>query len=878
VRLPAVEIASIVRYCYTMAQAVVLSARASYCPFTRCYVPTQSPKRQIRVSGPSWPLPLRRHGVVPFPRAKRLGRLEAAPVSAAVSAAGPPSLAAAVVVAEATGALGSSAGLLGALIALSSVGVYTALREAVERARETELRARALSRHQRFLSSASNQDNNRQEIQTEIEDDVISMRQARSPVRGPFWVTGQTNRLGSCMSGTPVSPAAPQQEMAPALSLNAILASPENVAPDETTTSPPADSVATDSVSSLQPAADSILTPVATASEPVPPAATDGVPAAAAMAFDAANSSEPDSDDVQGAPYTVDVSEMSLSNTAAADSELAVTASLPSTGGIPSPNTESVPELTGPTISLSDAEVVEVLAAVQLVDDSSAMVSPFLDASSSSSSASLDSLMTATDSTVFLPAAVSAQGGICPPDSMEEAALPPSAEQPSDLPAPPNGDSSEQRVEAATLSRADIPRPSQVKLFYSTGWATAVVHGSIRGSTWTGYNATVGSPIGWHTATIDVGDTPSPEGSPALEFVMTNKEYLDWDKPLDGGNYVIEEPGNYRLQHGVLTKMGDVVPFMVVSDLDGTMVGDDARTAAFKDYWESGPRFQGCKLVYSSGRFHSNPLPLLPSAHQALHCRDIKPHLRLTQPPRRSTAVGRRVCEPLICPAPPRSLASFLELQESKRGILAEPDMLILGVGTQVYNRGVSGFEQDEQWSKELDQGWDLQVVRDAAYAALATAGKEAMHFRPPEEQNDHKVTCGVRTDVLQDVISAIDAKISSQKVNVNIISSGQGDWRYLDLVAMKAGKRESLEYVARSSGFRLDRTVACGDSGNDILMLAGSSKAIVVGNAQDDLRQWVEDNPWDVSKADGPARVKVTDAFEAEGILEGLQYFGFRA
>eukprot|EP00192_Tetraselmis_astigmatica_P010012 CAMPEP_0117653734 /NCGR_PEP_ID=MMETSP0804-20121206/3357_1 /TAXON_ID=1074897 /ORGANISM="Tetraselmis astigmatica, Strain CCMP880" /LENGTH=809 /DNA_ID=CAMNT_0005459945 /DNA_START=317 /DNA_END=2746 /DNA_ORIENTATION=- len=809
-----------------MAQAVVLSARASYCPFTRCYVPTQSPKRQIRVSGPSWPLPLRRHGVVPFPRAKRLGRLEAAPVSAAVSAAGPPSLAAAVVVAEATGALGSSAGLLGALIALSSVGVYTALREAVERARETELRARALSRHQRFLSSASNQDNNRQEIQTEIEDDVISMRQARSPVRGPFWVTGQTNRLGSCMSGTPVSPAAPQQEMAPALSLNAILASPENVAPDETTTSPPADSVATDSVSSLQPAADSILTPVATASEPVPPAATDGVPAAAAMAFDAANSSEPDSDDVQGAPYTVDVSEMSLSNTAAADSELAVTASLPSTGGIPSPNTESVPELTGPTISLSDAEVVEVLAAVQLVDDSSAMVSPFLDASSSSSSASLDSLMTATDSTVFLPAAVSAQGGICPPDSMEEAALPPSAEQPSDLPAPPNGDSSEQRVEAATLSRADIPRPSQVKLFYSTGWATAVVHGSIRGSTWTGYNATVGSPIGWHTATIDVGDTPSPEGSPALEFVMTNKEYLDWDKPLDGGNYVIEEPGNYRLQHGVLTKMGDVVPFMVVSDLDGTMVGDDARTAAFKDYWESGPRFQGCKLVYSSGR----------------------------------------------------SLASFLELQESKRGILAEPDMLILGVGTQVYNRGVSGFEQDEQWSKELDQGWDLQVVRDAAYAALATAGKEAMHFRPPEEQNDHKVTCGVRTDVLQDVISAIDAKISSQKVNVNIISSGQGDWRYLDLVAMKAGKRESLEYVARSSGFRLDRTVACGDSGNDILMLAGSSKAIVVGNAQDDLRQWVEDNPWDVSKADGPARVKVTDAFEAEGILEGLQYFGFRA
>ena len=43
-----------------------------------------------------------------------------------------------------------------------------------------------------------------------------------------------------------------------------------------------------------------------------------------------------------------------------------------------------------------------------------------------------------------------------------------------------------------------------------------------------------------------------------------------------------------------------------------------------------------------------------------------------------------------------------------------------------------------------LDDVWDLDVVRDAAYVALAKVGRDHMHFRPPDEQNEHKV--GVST------------------------------------------------------------------------------------------------------------------------------------
>ena len=46
---------------------------------------------------------------------------------------------------------------------------------------------------------------------------------------------------------------------------------------------------------------------------------------------------------------------------------------------------------------------------------------------------------------------------------------------------------------------------------------------------------------------------------------------------------------------------------------------------------------------------------------------------------------------------------------------------------------------------------------------------------------------------------------------------------RFLDIVPINAGKLEALEYVRQRHNFPVGSTVACGDSGNDILMLAGA-------------------------------------------------------
>ena len=62
------------------------------------------------------------------------------------------------------------------------------------------------------------------------------------------------------------------------------------------------------------------------------------------------------------------------------------------------------------------------------------------------------------------------------------------------------------------------------------------------------------------------------------------------------------------------------------------------------------------------------------------------------------------------------------------------------------------GWTLDQEFAARLDRDWDLEKVRDATYKALAAAGRDRMHFRPPDEQNDHKVTCGVRADILDKV------------------------------------------------------------------------------------------------------------------------------
>lgn len=54
---------------------------------------------------------------------------------------------------------------------------------------------------------------------------------------------------------------------------------------------------------------------------------------------------------------------------------------------------------------------------------------------------------------------------------------------------------------------------------------------------------------------------------------------------------------------------------------------------------------------------------------------------------------------------------------------------------------------------------------------------------------SEHKVTCGVRLDVLDSVLSSLQRDLAEAGVQHRLVVSGSGGWRFLDLVPKEAGK-----------------------------------------------------------------------------------------
>eukprot|EP00210_Caulerpa_lentillifera_P000298 g291.t1 len=355
-----------------------------------------------------------------------------------------------------------------------------------------------------------------------------------------------------------------------------------------------------------------------------------------------------------------------------------------------------------------------------------------------------------------------------------------------------------------------------VVIYYKTWWTTAFLHGSINGAPWTDVRLSP-SPHGrWRTVSIEVEPNQS---TPVLEFVLTDGDGL-WDKTKDGTNFTIQKPGNYRVQNGVVREI-KMRAAMLVSDLDGTMIGDDHATKAFSDFWILHSSFTNSTLVYNTGR----------------------------------------------------SLDSFVQLLDEKKECLITPDVLISAVGTKIHKHDEGLWNEDPGWVVKMEKDWDLLVVTEAAESAVTVVGSESMHFRPKNEQNEYKVTCGVRNECIKKALEHIQSKLYESGVKANLIYSGIGDWRFLDIVPQSAGKLEALNYVRVQYGYALRSTVACGDSGNDILMLSGKNLAIVVSNAQPDLKDWLNN---EVSKDQNKNRLFMATQKEAYGILEGLENFQF--
>jgi len=247
-----------------------------------------------------------------------------------------------------------------------------------------------------------------------------------------------------------------------------------------------------------------------------------------------------------------------------------------------------------------------------------------------------------------------------------------------------------------------------------------------------------------------------------------------------------------------------MAPFLFITDLDHTLVGDDDAMMQLNQHLSRHRDDYGTKIVYSTGRS--------PSLYQ--------------------------------------------ELLSEK--LLLSPDAVVTGVGTGIYYNGST--VPDRLWYDQLNPGWERDRV-------LAVTNLFAdLEPQPEHEQNDYKASFFLDAAIAPDLLPQIESSLSAEGLQVNLVYSGG---QHLDILPQGANKGLAMVFLRQQWNFAPERTVACGDSGNDLSMFhSGEERGIIVGNAMAELRDWHDENP-------SPNRYLATSHCAA-GILEGLGYFGF--
>ena len=246
-----------------------------------------------------------------------------------------------------------------------------------------------------------------------------------------------------------------------------------------------------------------------------------------------------------------------------------------------------------------------------------------------------------------------------------------------------------------------------------------------------------------------------------------------------------------------------MAPFLLVTDLDNTLVGDAQALEQLNDRLGKHRQQYGTKLVYATGR----------------------------------------------------SITLYRQLEAEQA--LLPPDALAVSVGTEIYSAGSD--TPDADWAAKLSQNWD----RDR----IASTASTFSHLtpQPNSEQRPFKLSYYLSNAAAETVLPQLTAALQAQGLTPRLVySSGQD----LDILPEHGHKGAAMVFLRQQFDIAPERTVACGDSGNDLTLFEDREElGIIVGNAKPELRQWYAANP-------RPTCYRAA-ASCAAGILEGLHHFG---
>lgn len=197
-----------------------------------------------------------------------------------------------------------------------------------------------------------------------------------------------------------------------------------------------------------------------------------------------------------------------------------------------------------------------------------------------------------------------------------------------------------------------------------------------------------------------------------------------------------------------------------------------------------------------------------------------------------------------------RSIESAIAIL--KKNKVKIPDVLITSVGSEIHYG--KKLVPDVGWSAHIRYLWRKDSL---AEALLKFPG---LKLQAPENQREFKLSYIAKPEDMPPLNEIYDY-LHELKLHAQLIYSHE---EFLDVLPIRASKGHAIRYLSYKWGLPLENFFVAGDSGNDTEMLAGDTRAIVVGNHSPELAVLRDQQ-----------HIYFADGHYAAGIIEGLNHYG---
>lgn len=168
---------------------------------------------------------------------------------------------------------------------------------------------------------------------------------------------------------------------------------------------------------------------------------------------------------------------------------------------------------------------------------------------------------------------------------------------------------------------------------------------------------------------------------------------------------------------------------------------------------------------------------------------------------------------------------------------LPQPDFAIADVGSTIYRIGAEGWRQWDAWDAQIAPDW-RGLTHDELHGLLG--GFPALKLQEKEKQNRHKLSyyIALETDA-QALIAEMDARLKEAGIKANLIWSIDelAAIGLLDVLPVGANKLHAIRFLMQEQNFSHENTVFSGDSGNDLDVLLSDIRAVLVANADAEVK-----------------------------------------